>query len=89
MSNVKEAKWLQDALLFNNVGWGSNLHLTLIGEHSGRKTPLDLGKLFAFKEQEINMNMNEEEMIMSTTHFPTSIIFASFFLDAEKKAKDF
>ena len=88
MSNVKEAKWLQDALLFNNVGWGSNLNLTLIiGEHSGRKTPLDLGKLFALKEQEINMNMNEEEMIMST-HFPTSI-FASFFLDAEKKAKDF
>ena len=87
MSNVKEAKWLQDALLFNNVGWGSNLHLTLIGEHSSRKTPLDLSKLFALKEQEINMNMNEEEMIMST-HFPTSI-FASFFLDAEKKAKDF
>ena len=75
-------------ILFNNVGWGSNLNLTLIiGEHSGRKTPLDLGKLFALKEQEINMNMNEEEMIMST-HFPTSI-FASFFLDAEKKAKDF
>ena len=88
MSNAKKQNGFKTHFFSIMWGWGSNLNFTLIiGEHSGRKTPLDLGKLFAFKEQEINMNMNEEEMIMST-HFPTSI-FASFFLDAEKKAKDF